>query len=131
MKITPDSNNLDGNDSWGTDDLWDLLGKAPPPTAGPRFTECVTRAARLLPTSRPWWRHAFAPVSITAAAAAAIILTMLAVFTEPAPTVDPVIAVNSTAAEELAELAAAETLSAAADHLDSFSDRELASLIGL
>ena len=124
------------DDSWESDDVWKLLDQAAPPSASPRFVDDVVRMAKLLPAPTPWWRRLLAPAPLTglagAAAAIALAVTLLHSPQPGPPTTEPIAehAVQTDEYEALQDLAETETLIAAADHLDQFSDDELARLIG-
>ena len=101
------------DESWETDAVWKLLDQAPPATAGPRFVDNTMRAARLANQRRSWWKLLLSPVPLAglAAASAAIVISVVSLLPHaPQPVT--------------------QTLIAAADHLDDFSDTELVSLIG-
>ena len=129
MNRTP----LPEDESWESDAVWKLLDEAPPASAGPRFVDDVMRAVRLEETPQPWWKRVFAPLPAAglATATAAIALAAHSLLSVPSPVQTPV-AVTSAAEsfDEVQDAADAEVLVAAADHLDQFSDNELASLIG-
>jgi len=128
MNRTP----LPEDESWESDAVWKLLDEAPPASAGPRFVDDVMRAVRLEEIPRPWWKRVFAPVPAAglATAAAAIALAVHS-FSVPSPTGPTVVAAPATESfAEVQNVADEEVLVAAADHLDRFSDNELASLIG-
>ena len=118
-------------DSWENDPVWKLLEKAPPPPTPARFVDDTVRAARLAAQPASWWLAIMAPAPKLAglsaiAAAVALALTFLSPFSSPpAPSVH-----HSNAAIEIEEIAETETLIAAVDHLDQFSDTELVTLIG-
>lgn len=122
------------NDDWNEGDaMWDLLGKAAPKEASGRFADDTLRAVKLLPEGHPWWSNlvSFAP---WAAVAACAVFGALFLMDGPKASPDSVIA-NAPADKEeqwvqIEEVAEAEMLVAAADHLDRFSDQELVSLIG-
>ncbi len=123
---------LNNDASWENDAVWKLLDQAPPATAGPRFADDVVRAARLIEQPQSWWRRIFSPAPLAglAAATAALAFAVLQ-WTSPTPVDGPgVNLVNSEQAAEIQEIAETETLLTAVDHLDDFSDTELASLIG-
>lgn len=129
---------LPPDDSFESDAVWKLLDEAPPKAASPSFTDDVVRMARMMPEHTPWWKRlvVIGPISGLASAAAAIALGVILwnpSQSSSAPT-PPVIAEVSTVAadgfEEIQDRAETETLLAAADHLEDFSDQELASLIG-
>lgn len=121
------------NESWENDAVWKLLDQAPPATAGPRFLEHTLRAARLTDqVVRPWWKLLFAPAplaGLTAATAALAITVVSWTGYTPEPG-EPTSAFHSRQAAEIQDIAESETLIAAADQLDDFSDTELVSLIG-
>ncbi len=124
----------DDEKEWGADDAtWKLLGEAEPSRASGRFADDTLRAVKLLPGADSWWLKivSFSPW-VAAAACAVLAAFMLMNGTEGVSGGDaPVVSVS---AEEkwvvIAEVAEAEMLAAAADDLDSFSDQELASLVG-
>ena len=127
---------LPHDDSWEFDAVWKLLDQAAPKTAGSRFAEDTVRTARLAGQGHAaWWQRLFSPLPLggLAAAAAAMAIAILSL-PHPTPTV-PVADVGSSASEEpfaeMQELADAEALRAAVDHLDKFTDSELVCLIGL
>lgn len=125
---------MDDENEWGAEDAtWKLLGEAKPSRASGRFADDTVRAMKLLPEGNSWWPKivSFSPwVGVAACGVLAVFL-----FTngpdEGAGEQSPVVTVT---AEEkwvtIAEVAEAEMLAAAADDLDSFSDQELASLVG-
>lgn len=114
------------------DAVWKLLDQAPPATAGPRFAQDVVRLARLTSQTKPWWQRILAPTPLAGlAAATAAIVFSLAHLNPPATAPDPYAnLVNSAQTAEIQDIAETETLITAVDHLDNFSDTELASLIG-
>lgn len=129
MNRTP----LPEDDSWESDAVWKLLDEAPPAAARPRFVDDVMRAVRLEETPQPWWKRVFAPVPAAglATATAAIALAVHSLVSVPSPTRAPVAVTPATESfAEVQNVADEEVLVAAADHLDQFSDNELASLIG-
>ncbi|MDE0835842.1 MAG: hypothetical protein OSA84_05765 [Akkermansiaceae bacterium] len=122
------------NNEWKEGDAtWDLLGKAAAKEAGPRFTDDTLRAVRLLPDTDPWWSNVmrFSP---WAAVTACGVFAALFLLNEPNAGSGDDPKVVSTVSDEqwvqIEEVAEAEMLVAAADHLDRFSDQELVSLIG-
>lgn len=125
------------DDSRENDLLWQLLGNASSRPANPRFLDDTVRAARLLAAPAPWWKCLVAPLPLTACAAATAlaICGFLAFFpSSPFHPATPSLTTQNPETEEiadLAELADSETLVAAVDYLDSFSDTELITLIGL
>ncbi len=130
--MNPNTPNPSDN-SWESDPVWKLLDQAPPVAAGPRFAVDTVRAARLLAPARPWWSRLLAPVPLAGLAAGAAAIA-LAVISLPGPkpeTHDAAYAsLDSPEAEEIQDIAEAETLIAAADRLDDYSDNELVRLIG-
>jgi len=117
------------------DAVWKLLDQAPPATPGPRFVEHTVRAARLAGQAEAWWKRLLSPAPLAGLAAATAALAFaITSLTEPSgPGTQPAAPVASYDSEQAAtiqEIAETETLIAAADHLDDFSDNELVSLIG-
>ena len=120
------------DDSWENDAVWKLLDQAPPATAGPRFVDDTVRAARLADPFRPWWQRLLAPAPLAGLAAATAALGFAAIALL-GPTLQPGIPTamrDSNQAAAIQDIAETETLIAAVDHLDDFSDTELVSLIG-
>ncbi len=118
--------------SWENDAVWKLLDAAAPITAGPRFVDDTLRAMRLAADEKPWWQRLLSPAPLAGLAAATAALAFAIVpLTRLAPvTVVPVATQESSQAVAIQEIAETETLIAAVDHLDDFSDTELATLIG-
>lgn len=115
------------DNSWETDAVWQLLDQAPPATAGPRFVDDTVRAMRLAVDEKPWWKRLFSPAPLAGLAAASAGLAFAIVsLTGPTSTS------TQESSQEIAiqEIAETETLIAAVDQLDDFSDTELATLIG-
>lgn len=120
------------DNSWEDDAVWKLLDAATPITAGPRFIDDTVRAMRLAVDEKPWWKRLFSPAPLAgfAAATAALAFAIVSV-TGPTPvTVVPVATQESSQAIAIQDIAETETLIAAVDQLDDFSDTELATLIG-
>ena len=118
------------DDSWENDAIWKLLDQAPPASAGPRFVDDTLRAARLTGQTPPWWKRLLSPAPLAglAGATAALVLTVIG---WSGPTASPTNGfADSEHAAEIQDIAETETLIAAVDHLDDFSDTELVSLIG-
>lgn len=116
------------------DPVWDLLRQSQGPRPGPRFVQDTLRAARLTPQSLPWWKKGlrlqWLIPSLAAATAAVLVVANL-----PGPTASLAVTQPGNAAEtpslsEVQEGLETEVLLIAADHLGSFSDDELISLIG-
>ena len=115
------------DNSWETDAVWQLLDQAPPATAGPRFVDDTVRAMRLAVNEKPWWKRLFSPAPLAGLAAASAGLAFAIVsLTGPTSTS------TQESSQEIAiqEIAETETLIAAVDQLNDFSDTELATLIG-
>lgn len=120
------------DDSWESDAVWKLLDQSPMKTASARFTDDTVRAARLIVEVKPWWSRLLSPAPLAGlvGATAALVFAVVS-WTGPAPeSVTTVAAVHSAQAVAIEDIAETETLLAAADHLEDFSDRELLSLIG-
>lgn len=115
--------------SWESDAVWKLLDQAPPQKASARFVDDTLRAARLTADIKPWWSRLFSPVPLAgiAGATAALVFTFVGPTQEPTRTLA---AADSPQAVAIQEIAETETLIAAADQLENFSDNELVSLIG-
>lgn len=125
-------NSLPPDDSWESDAVWKLLDQAPPKAPGAQFTDDTVRAARLSVATKPWWSRLFAPVPLAgfAAATAALAFAVVSwVGPSPVPGIQTAMQ-DSPQAVVIQEIAEAETLIAAVDHLEDFSDNELVSLIG-
>lgn len=119
-------------DSWENDAVWKLLDQSPPVTAGPRFVTNTVRAARLMGQTEPWWKRFFTPAPLAglAAATAAVVFSLLS-WVGPSPETGTETAMlDSQQAARIQDIAETETLIAAVDQLDDFSDTELVSLIG-
>lgn len=122
-------NSTPPDDSWESDAVWKLLEQAPAPKASDRFVENTVRATRLSEDSKPWWSRLFSPAPLAglAGVTAALVFTVSSWVGPASRTVVPLDSPQAVAIQDIAET---ETLIAAADHLDDFSDRELVSLIG-
>jgi hypothetical protein len=118
----------DDSNDWESDAVWGLLKQAPAPAASARFADETVRFSRLSELPRPWWQRLLAPTPLAgfAAATAAIAIAVIS-FSGTAQKQATQVATASNSIEEIAET---EMLLAAVDHLDEFSDKELASLIG-
>jgi hypothetical protein len=119
------------DESFENDAVWKLLDASPPATASPRFVSDTVRMARLAGQPQPWWKRLLAPVPlaglVTASAAVAIAMTGLL---REDPASPGTASAEPAAFSEIQEIAEAEILLSAVDHLDQFSDGELVSLIG-
>ncbi len=124
MRMTDDQ-------EWKEDDAtWKLLGEAAPKRARASFADDTVRLAKLLPEADPWWPKVLMRWSPLAACGA---LAALLVFSGSGKSDSGSQARAVKAEETWGEVQAAaedEMLWAAVDHLDEFSDQELASLIG-
>ncbi len=121
------------DNSWENDPVWNLLAQAPPTTPSPTFAANTVRAARLLNESAPWWKRLLSPAPLAgmAVAAAAVALAVFPLLDSgPAQTLPTHLTHQSPQAAAIQDIAEAETLIAAVDQLDDFSDNELVSLIG-
>ena len=118
--------------SWESDAVWKLLDQAPPAAAGPRFVDNTMRAARLANQRRSWWKLLLSPVPLAglAAASAAIVISVVSLLPHAPQPVTQSAQVDAKQAAAIQDIAETETLIAAADHLDDFSDTELINLIG-
>jgi len=119
---------------WGAEDTtWKLLGEAEPSRASGRFADDTLRVVKLLPEADSWWPKFFS-FSAWVGVAACILLTAFMLVNGSDEGNGERDSVAKLTSEEkwvvIAEVAEAEMLAAAADDLDSFSDQELASLVG-
>lgn len=121
--------------TWEHDAVWSLLDRAPAPVASAPLTARILETARITPQVRPWWHLSTRPAPLVGlfAAAAAIVISAVSLLS-PAPSAAPSLTTfppgNSQDIEEIQNLADTETLLAAVDHLEDFSDSELAELVG-
>lgn len=125
-------NSPSSDDSWESDAVWKLLDQAPPKSAGVRFANDTVRAARLLIDTKPWWSRWFSPAPLAgfAAATAALTFAVISLVGSDPTSSQQTVALNSPQAVAIQDIAETETLIAAVDQLDDFSDNELVSLIG-
>lgn len=120
------------DDSWENDSVWKLLDQAPPASAGPRFVDDTVRAARLAGQTQPWWKRLLTPAPLAglAATTAALVFSVLSWLGPPADSSSQTAWLDANQAAAIQDIAETETLIAAVDQLDDFSDTELVSLIG-
>lgn len=123
------------DDEWNEDDAtWKLLGKAAPKEAGCRFADDTLRAVRLLPEADPWWPKilTFSPWAGLAACGIFAVFFLMDGGSKPVSGGGTAHAPVNQEEQwvQIEEVAEAELLVAAADHLDRFSDQELVTLIG-
>ncbi len=125
------------NDEWSEGDaVWNLLGKAAPKEAASRFADDTVRAVKSLPEKGAWWTGlvSFLPWAAVAACGVFAAFSFLDQKSSDAVNTQEIVSAPAAASEaqwvQIEEVADAEMLSAAADHLDRFSDQELVSLIG-
>lgn len=125
-------NSPPADDSWESDAVWKLLDQAPPQAAGVRFADDTLRAARLLVERKRWWSRLLSPVPLAglAAATAALAFAVVSLVGPTPSSLQQIVALNSPQAVAIQDIAETETLIAAVDQLDDFSDKELVSLIG-
>ena len=123
---------LQTDESWENDAVWKLLDQAPPVSAGPRFVDDTLRAARLAGQPQPWWKKLFAPAPLAGlAGATAALVFSISGWIGPSPDTNTrTVGLDTERAAQIQEIAETETLIAAVDHLDEFSDNELVTLIG-
>jgi hypothetical protein len=117
------------DDSWESDAVWKLLDQAPPKSAGVRFADDTVRAARLSAEIKPWWSRLLSPAPL-AGLAAALACAFISLLGPAKVSGSQTAVLNSPQAVAIQDIAETETLIAAADHLDDFSDNELVGLIG-
>ncbi len=120
------------DDSWESDAVWQLLDQAPPKSAGARFADDTVRAARLSEEIKPWWSRLLSPAPLAgfATATAALTIAVISLVGTTAPSGSQTAILDSPQAVAIQDIAETETLIAAVDQLDDFSDNELVSLIG-
>jgi hypothetical protein len=120
------------DESWESDAVWQLLDQAPAPQAGPRFVDDTLRLAKLAGEEKPWWSWLLSPAPLAgvAAATAAVAFSLVSLLGPSTGNRTQTAAVDLSQAATIQEIAETETLIAAVDHLDDFSDTELVSLIG-
>jgi hypothetical protein len=125
-------NSLPPDDSWESDAVWQLLDQAPPKLANPRFAADTVRAARLNSTAKPWWSRLLfpAPLAGLAATTAALAFAIISLVGPAKISGSQTAMLDSPQAFAIQDIAETETLIAAADQLDDFSDNELVGLIG-
>jgi hypothetical protein len=124
------------DESLESDPVWKLLDETSPVAPRGSFADDVVRMAKLEAVSEPWWKswRLLAP-SVGVAATAAVIIAF-AFLANPgsdpseASITDKAVVIPPDNFADLQDFAETETLIAAADHLDDFSDQELAGLIG-
>ncbi len=120
------------NEEWREgDETWQLLGKAAPKQASARFADDAVRAVRLLPEADPVWPRIlkFSRWSLVAAC----VVLAVSIFTDPVendPAKAPSVTDNEAQWQQIEDVAQAELLAAAAEHLDEFSDQDLVTMIG-
>ena len=125
-------NDPPSDDSWESDAVWKLLERVPPITASTRFADDTVRAARLSSVPKPWWLRLLSPAPLAgfAAATAALVFAMVSLVGPTPSAIGHAPVPDSPQAVAIQEVAEMETLIAAVDHMDDFSDNELVSLIG-
>lgn len=123
----------DKNEWCEGDETWDLLGKSAPKRASDKFLDDTVRAAKLLPEADAWWPRVLRFSPLAAIAACAMLAAVYFMQGAGDGEIKPTVTVSRETEEQwvqIEEVAEAEMLVAAADHLESFSDQELVSLIG-
>ena len=125
-------NSTPADDSWETDAVWKLLDQARPKSPTARFTDDTVRAARLTATAQPWWHRLLAPAPLAglAATTAALAFAIISLVGPAKVSEAQIASQDSHQALAIQDIAETETLIAAADQLDDFSDTELVGLIG-
>lgn len=125
-------NSPPSDDSWESDAVWKLLDQSPSQTAGVRFADDTLSAARLLVEPKRWWSRLLSSVPLAglAAATAALAFAVVSLVGPTPSSLLQIAALNSPQAVAIQDIAETETLIAAVDQLDDFSDKELVSLIG-
>ena len=125
-------NSLPPDDSWESDAVWRLLDQAPPKLASAHFAATTVRAARLTSTRKPWWSRLLSPAPLAglAATTAALAFAVISLVGPAKLPASQIAMLDSPQAVAIQDIAETETLIAAADQLDDFSDNELVGLIG-
>lgn len=122
------------DDSWESDAVWQLLDQAPPAVPSPRFVEDTVRAVRLMADIKPWWQRLLVPLPLATMTAATVALVFASTFIfrlgSGEITPPQLAALDSPQAIVIQDIAETETLLAAVDQLDDFSDHDLVGLIG-
>jgi hypothetical protein len=120
------------DDSWEHDAVWKLLDHATSVNPSPRFVDDTVRAARLAGQPESWWKRLLSPAPLAglAATCAALAFTIISLSGPTSAPEELTITFDSAQAAAIEEIAETETLIAAVDHLDDFSDHELVSMIG-
>ena len=122
------------DDEWHEDDAtWELLGRALPKEAGDRFADDVVRAVRTLPEKDSVWSGFLGFAPWVGAAACAVVASWIFLNQPDETGTATKVTVSTTETQwvEIEDAAEVEMLSAAAEHLDDFSDLELITMIGL
>lgn len=124
---------MKADNEWNEDDAtWKLLVEAAPKQASWRFADDTLRAVRLLPEADAWWPRVlkFSPwVAVAACGVVAAFAFVSGPIEKAGGDASPIVSVDQKWGE-IQDVAEVEMLSAAADHLDDFSDQELVTLIG-
>ncbi len=117
---------------WHEDDAtWKLLGRAVPKQADGRFVDDVVRSVRLLPEADPFWPRVLRFSPLAAVAACMVVVAAWFLQNEPTGEMAGVKVLEQEAQwEQIEDVAEAELLAAAAEHLDQFSDQELLTMVG-
>lgn len=127
-------NGMKRDEDWQEDDAtWELLGRAAPLKAGDRFADDVVRAVRTMPEKDSVWSGFLGFAPWVGAAACAVFASWF-FFNQPGDSESKTRVTVSNIEEqwgEIEDVAEVEMLSAAAEHLDQFSDQELITMIGL
>jgi len=122
------------DDEWHEGDAtWELLGKAAPKEASRRFSDDTLRAVKLLPEADPWWPKVLSFSPLAGIAACAVVVSWMFLNHPDEKQTGTEVTVTNTEEKwgEIEDVAEVEMLSAAAEHLDQFSDQDLITMIGL
>ena len=115
------------------DPVWELLRQSQSPRPCPDFVSKVARAARMKDTAKPWWSRLWIPASIggVLTASAAVVAVVFMLQSDPDQAVEAYAGTPTDASlSELQDDYETEVLIAASEHLASYSDEELVSMIG-
>lgn len=118
------------DDAGENDAVWKLLDHSSTVTPSARFVDDTVRTARLAGQPAPWWKSLMAPAPITGLTATVAALALIFTLLQPTQDTPGPVITHSPNADLIEEIAETETLMAAVDHMDQFSDTELVSLIG-
>ena len=134
QKLPPEAMKRDDSpENLEKDPVWELLRQSPSLRPGPNFASNVARAARMEETAKPWWSRLWIPASIGGVLAASAAVVAVVFMLQSQPKQEPKFVGPTPSDSSLAELQddyETEVFIAASEHLASYSDEELVSMIG-